>query len=164
MFLSLDGLNNSKCETSMQLMSVALMVAFILHESSITMKNLKTSHLILAVITLIILSIGATKYWQDLHYPSRPVFVEIFNATHKLIPSVIIEHGGYQLQEKISIVQLQAGEKRIIALNHEPGLGFNIKVNYADGEVIEICGGKSKGYWFYRETIVDVGIYTTPLR
>ncbi len=140
------------------------MVSFILLTSFTIMKNLKISHLIIAVITLILLSVGATKYWQDLHYPSRPVFVEIFNATHKLIPSVIIEHGNYQLQEKISMVQLRAGERRIIALNHEPGLGFNIKVNYADGEVTEICGGKSKGYWFYRETIVDVGIYTTPLR
>jgi hypothetical protein len=128
------------------------------------MKNLKLSHLIIAVITLIILSIVATKLWLDLHYPIRPVFVEVFNATHKLIPSVVIEHGNYQLQEKISMVQLRAGESRIIALNHEPGLGFNIKVNYADGDVTEICGGKSKGYWFYRETIVDVGIYTTPLR
>lgn len=128
------------------------------------MKQLKISHLMMAAITLILLSVIATKFWQDQHYPSRPVFVELVNATNTLIPSVIIEHGNHQLQEKISIVQLRAGEKRIIALNHEPGLGFNIKVNYANGEVTEICGGKSKGYWFYRETIVDVGIYTTPLR
>ena len=128
------------------------------------MKQLKISHLMMAAITLILLSVIATKFWQDQHYPSRPVFVELVNATQTLIPSVIIEHGNHQLQEKISIVQLRAGEKRIIALNHEPGLGFNIKVNYANGEVTEICGGKSKGYWFYRETIVDVGIYTTPLR
>ena len=128
------------------------------------MKQLKISHLMMAAITLILLSVIATKFWQDQHYPSRPVFVELVNATHTLIPSVIIQHGNHQLQEKISIVQLRAGEKRIIALNHEPGLGFNIKVNYANGEVTEICGGKSKGYWFYRETIVDVGIYTTPLR
>ena len=113
---------------------------------------------------LILLTVGATKYWQNLYYPSHPLFVEIVNATQKLIPSVIIEHGNYQLQEKITVVQLHAGEKRIITLNHEPALGFNIKVNYANGEVTEICGGKSDGYWFYRETIVDVGIYTTPLR
>lgn len=128
------------------------------------MQQLKTSHLMMIAITLILLSVIATKFWQDQHYPSRPLFVELVNATNTLIPSVIIEHGNHQLQEKISIVQLRAGEKRIIALNHEPGLGFNIKVNYANGEVTEICGGKTKGYWFYRETIVDVGIYTTPLR
>ncbi len=118
----------------------------------------------IAAIILILLSVAATKYWLEQYYPSRPVFVELVNATKQLIPSVIIEHGNYQLQEKISSVQLRAGEKRIIALNHEPGLGFNIKVNYANGEVTEICGGKTKGYWFYRETIVDVGIYTTPIR
>ncbi len=128
------------------------------------MQQLKISHLMIIAITLIILSVVATKFWQNRHYPSRPVFVELVNATNKLIPSVIIEYGNDQLQEKISIVQLRAGEKRIIALNHEPGLGFNVQVNYANGEMTEICGGKSKGYWFYRETILDVGIYTTPLR
>ena len=128
------------------------------------MQNLKISHLIIAAIILVLLSIVATKYWLNQHYPSRPVFVELVNATNELIPSVIIEHGNPQLQEKISSVQLRAGEKRIIALNHEPGLGFNVQVNYANGEMMEICAGKTKGYWFYRETIVDVGIYTTPIR
>lgn len=128
------------------------------------MIKLKIAHLSSAILLLISISIMATVYWQSRHYPIRPVFIELVNATNTLIPSVIIEHGGNQLQEKISIVQLRAGEKRIIALNHKPGLGFNIQVNYANGEMTEICGGKSKGYWFYRETIVDVGIYTTPLR
>ncbi|MCK5811159.1 MAG: hypothetical protein KAH00_08710 [Cocleimonas sp.] len=133
-------------------------------ESSIVMKNMKISHLMIVAAMLIIFSVMATKFWLSKHYPIHPVFVEVVNATHKLIPSVVIEHGNDQVQEKILIVQLRAGEKRIIALNHKPGLGFNIKVNYANGEVTEICGGKSEGYWFYRETILDVGIYTTPLR
>ena len=113
---------------------------------------------------MLISSVAATRFWLSQYYPIHPVFVEVENATDKLIPSVVIEHGNDQVQEKILIVQLRVGEKRIIALNHKPGLGFNIKVNYANGEVTEICGGKSEGYWFYRETILDVGIYTTPLR
>lgn len=128
------------------------------------MLGLTKKHWAIAVILLILISILATKYWNDRYYPSRPVFVELFNSTNKLIPSVIIEHGNDQLQEKITVVQLRAGEKRIIALNHQPGLGFNVQANYANGEMIEICGGKSEGYWFYRETIMDVGIYTTPIR
>lgn len=121
-------------------------------------------HLVLSAIVLTIFSALATKYWNDRYYPSRPVFVELFNNSQNLIPSVIIEHGNDSLQEKITVVQLRAGEKRIIALNHQPGLGFNVQANYANGEMIEICGGKSEGYWFYRETILDVGIYTTPIR
>ncbi|HIO92121.1 MAG TPA: hypothetical protein EYG68_04660 [Leucothrix mucor] len=128
------------------------------------MKKLKLSHFIGIVVTLILVTVLATKYWLASYYPSQPIFVELVNATKKVVPSVIIEFGNDKLQEKITIVQLRAGEKRIIALNHHSGLGFNILVNYADGEVTEICGGKSEGYWFYRETIIDTGIYTTPIR
>ena len=128
------------------------------------MQTLKPLHLIAIALALIVVSIVATKYWQDRHYPIHPIFVEVVNETDKVIPSVIIEHGNDNLQEKITMVQFRPGEKRIIALNHQPGLGFNVQANYANGEMIEICGGKSPGYWFYRETILDVGIYTTPIR
>ncbi|MCK5902048.1 MAG: hypothetical protein KAG28_02775 [Cocleimonas sp.] len=127
------------------------------------MKQLKTYHLIILAIALILVSVVVTRYWQARYYPYHPLFVEILNSTNSTIPSVIIEHGNDQLQEKITLVQLRPEEKRIIALNHQSGLGFNVQVNYANGEMTEICAGKSKGFWFYRETILDVGIYTTPL-
>ena len=94
----------------------------------------------------------------------KPLFVELVNDTEDLIPSVILEHGKAGLQEKITIVQLKAKESRMIALNHNPGMGFNVAVNYANGEKTEICAGKSKDHWFFRETITKFGIYTTPIR
>jgi hypothetical protein len=94
----------------------------------------------------------------------KPLYVEVVNDTEALIPSVIIEHGSAGLQEKISVVQLRSKESRILALNHKPGMGFNVLVNFADGTQTEICGGKSKDYWFFRETITKFGIYTTPVR
>ncbi len=128
------------------------------------MNSLKQSHWIVIVIALILASVLATKYWVERYYPSQPIFIELINATKQVIPSVIIEFGNDQLQEKIMMVQLRVGEKRILALNHHSGLGFNVQVHYADGEMTEICGGKSKGYSFYRETIIPTGIYTTPIR
>lgn len=94
----------------------------------------------------------------------KPMYVEIVNDTEKLIPSVIIEHGSTGLQEQIMLVQLRSKESRIIALNHQPGMGFNVAVNYADGEKTEICAGKNKDNWFFRETITKFGIYTTAVR
>lgn len=103
-------------------------------------------------------------YWATLNNPMKPLFVELYNETDSLVPSVVIEHGNGNLQEKIIIVQLKPKETRILALNHKPGMGFNVAVNYANGEKTEICGGKSKDHWFFRETITKFGIYNTPIR
>ena len=88
------------------------------------------------------------------------MFVELQNDTGATIPSVIIEHGSANLQEKISVVQLQPDESRVVALNHKPGMGFNVAVNFADGEKTEICVGRSNDYWFFREIISKFGIQT----
>lgn len=106
---------------------------------------------------------GAT-FWHSLQNPMKPLYVEVFNDTAELIPVVEIEHGSQSLQEKIVLLRLKPKERRIVALNHLPGMGFNVAVNYANKEKIEICGGKSKDYWFFRETITKHGIYTTPIR
>ena len=115
-------------------------------------------------IGLALLGIGISSLWFSLHNPMKPLYVEVINSTDTLIPTVVIEHGRTGLQEKIIIVRLKPQERRVIALNHNPGLGFNVLVNFADGTKAEICGGKSKDYWFFRETITKFGIYTTPIR
>ncbi len=94
----------------------------------------------------------------------KPLYVEVVNETDEILPSVIIEHGGNGLQEKISLIQLKPKEVRIVAINHKPGMGFNIAVNYPNGEKTEICGGKAKDSWFVRETITKFGIYNTSIR
>ena len=92
------------------------------------------------------------------------LYVEVVNSTDQIIPTVVIEHGTANLQEKIILVQLKPKEERIIALNHFPEMGFNIAVNYANGEKTEICSGKKKDHWIYRQTITKRGIYTTAIR
>lgn len=102
--------------------------------------------------------------WFNLNNPKQPLYVEVVNDTETLLPSVIIEHGGNSIQEKITLTQFKPKEVRTVVLNHNPGMGFNIAVNYANGEKTEICGGKSKKHWFIRETITKFGIYDTPIR
>ncbi|MCK5662133.1 MAG: hypothetical protein KAI17_01535, partial [Thiotrichaceae bacterium] len=118
----------------------------------------------LMVLVLLLVGFAISSLWQNLHNPMKPLYVELVNATELLIPSVIIEHGSAGLQEKITLVQLKSKESRVLALNHKPGMGFNVLVNFSDGTKTEICGGKSKDHWFFRETITKFGIYTTPVR
>ncbi len=118
------------------------------------------------LLAVLFLSLGiiVSSFWFMLQHPMKPLYVELLNDTDVLIPSLIIEHGNAGLQEKISVVQLKPQEARIIALNHKPGMGFNVAVNYANGEKSEICAGKSKDHWFVRATITPFGVYTTPVR
>jgi len=115
-------------------------------------------------ILFIFLGFMVSQIWFAFHNPMQPLYVEIINDTDELLPSVIIDHGGNALQEKISLLQLKPKEVRTVVLNHKPGMGFNIAVNYANGEKTEICGGKSKDHWFFRETITKFGIYNTSVR
>lgn len=122
------------------------------------------SRLSLYALLFFIFGIVASNAWYSLHNPMKPLYVELVNDTKEIIPSVIIEHGSGNLQEKIMLVQFKPKESRVVALNHKPGMGFNVAVNYANGEKTEICGGKSKDHWYFRETITEFGIYTTPIR
>ena len=111
-----------------------------------------------------LLGIIISSFWFSLQNPMKPLYVELVNDTMDIIPSVEIEHGNAGLQEKIMVVRLKPQERRVVALNHQPGLGFNVAVNYANREKTEICAGKSKDHWFFRETITKFGVYTTPVR
>ena len=127
---------------------------------------MQISKKIAVMISLVLLLLGGatSSAWHGLHNPMKPLYVELVNGTEALIPSVIIEHGSGDLQEKITVVQLKPKESRTLALNHKPGMGFNVLANFSDGSQTEVCGGKSKEHWFFRETITKFGIYTTPVR
>ena len=128
------------------------------------MDKMTKKNSVLLALSLLVLGFVVSNLWHGLYNPMKPLYVEVVNGTDALIPSVVIEHGSAGLQEKITVVQLKPKENRILALNHKPGMGFNVQANFADGSQTEICGGKSKDYWFFRETITKFGIYTTPVR
>ncbi len=118
----------------------------------------------LAGFTLLLVGVVSTTFWHSLHSPMKPLYVELLNDTSESIPVVEIEYGSQGLQEKVLLLRLKPNERRVIALNHKPGMGFNIAVVYANQEKTEICAGKNKAYWFFRATITKHGIYTTPIR
>ena len=93
------------------------------------------SRLSLLFIILVSASIGAFathSIWKS-SYPGRPLFVEFQNMRPEIIPLITIEHGNASSQEKIILTQVQPGEVRIISLNHEPGMGYNVLAQMADG-------------------------------
>ena len=119
---------------------------------------------LILLFVLFLSGVTLSQFWFRLHNPMKAMYVEIINDTDKLLSSVVIDHGSAGLQENITLVQFKPKEVRTVALNHQPGMGFNIAVNYANGEKTEICAGKSKDHWFVRETITKFGIYNTSVR
>lgn len=107
-------------------------------------------------------AVGAftTQLWYGQQYPGRPLFVEISNMREQAIPLLKIEHGNDFSQEKILLTQLQPGETRIITLNHEPGKGYSVEAQLADGKKTEACVGKLSTGWVNRVVITSNGVFS----
>ncbi len=116
--------------------------------------------IIFSVVSLL-LTAFLTGTWVESQYPLRPLYVEILNTTDKPVLSVRFEHGNFNTQEVIKAVQIHPGETRIIALNHEPELGFNIDVNYSNGKTLSACIGKFSKSWHLRLSILPSDIDVT---
>ncbi len=108
----------------------------------------------------LLLGIIGMQFWHAQQYPGRPLFVEIENMRGETIPSLKIEHGNDLSQEKILLTQLRAGETRIVALNHEPGRGYSVEVQLADGKTVEACVGKTSKRWVNDVAITSNGIFS----
>ena len=112
----------------------------------------------------LLLGIALTIVHHHLHTPINPIFVDIYNETDQILPSVVIEHGNINTQEKIQAIGIKPDEHRIIALNHQPELGFNIKAHFKNGKDSEICAGKWSKEYYLRATVSPYGIYITEIR
>jgi hypothetical protein len=126
--------------------------------------TLTRQQLILLIAGVFLLTILISQFWHYLHTPMHPIYVDIYNETEEVIPSVVIEHGNVNTQEKIQSIQIQPQEHRIIALNHQPKLGFSITANYANGKESEICAGKWSEKYYLRAHVSRFGIYMTDVR
>lgn len=117
-----------------------------------------------AIVGIVLLAavVGALgmKFWYGMQYPGRPLFVEIVNLRDATIPLLKIEHGNDFSQEKILLTQLRAGESRVISLNHEPGKGYSVEVQLADGKKTEACVGKLSHRWVNRVIVTSNGIFS----
>ena len=115
----------------------------------------------LLFIILASLSVGAfaTHTLWKRSYPGRPLFVEFHNMRPETIPLITIEHGNASSQEKIILTQVQPDEVRIVSLNHEPGMGYNVLAQMADGTEYNMCLGKGTDAWVNHVRIREMGMY-----
>jgi hypothetical protein len=141
----------------MRWMPVPLMMWPLLMRENVPMQNwFKPIVFGLAGVVLGILSV---LWWHAVNYPMQPLFVEISNQRGVTIPLLTIEHGSDLSQEKILLTQIRTGETRIVSLNHEPGRGYSIEAQFADGSSVEACVGKLSQKWVNQVLITSNGIF-----
>ena len=111
------------------------------------------------------LSFGAllSAAWYHYQHPVRPLYVDLYNGTAATLPEVAITHGTANLQSRIQALRISPGEHRIVALNHRPGMGFNVDATLADGSRFSICAGKDDAR-FIGITVSAGGLVPHPLR
>lgn len=71
--------------------------------------------------------------------PDTGMYVTFKNDDTVMIDSIQLNFGNATGQSDLLSLRLPAGEERLLLLNHEPGMGFNVKVRYAGGEEQEFC-------------------------
>ncbi|WP_020394782.1 hypothetical protein [Thiolinea disciformis] len=55
------------------------------------------------------------------------------------------------------VTQIRPKEVRVIALNHQPGLGYSVKARL-DGEDLDVCVGKTSKQWLNQIFLKKEGI------
>lgn|SRR5690554_3937078 len=61
------------------------------------------------------------------------------NVSDVHIESIQLDFGNADTQSSIQTFRIAPGETRTLALNHSPGMGFNVQVNYSNGRKQEFC-------------------------
>lgn len=95
----------------------------------------------LPVLLLGLLSGAAAMY--VILQPDNGLYVTFKNTDTIAIESIQLNFGNAIGQSDLLTLRLPPGEARLLHLNHEPGMGFNVKVRYADGQQQEFCAGQA---------------------
>ena len=61
------------------------------------------------------------------------------NVSNVTIESIQLDFGSANTQSSIQTFRIAPGEVRTLALNHSPGMGFNVRVSYSNGHKQEFC-------------------------
>lgn len=76
--------------------------------------------------------------------PDKSLSVEFINSSEVRIDSLQLNFGYAEGQSSLLSLRLKPGEARTLLLNHEPGAGFNVTVQYADGLKQDFCANRGK--------------------
>ncbi len=104
------------------------------------------------------LGVAMAGLWQAWRTPGPVLYVKLDNTLDKVVPLVVFAHGNDFTEERITLTQLQPGERRIVALNHRPGLGYTVSIPWRADHETSVCVGKFTDSWVNHLQITPDGI------
>jgi len=81
------------------------------------------------------------------HGEPETLIVTVHNDSPVLIEAIWFDFSHGHRQSSLYEGQIRSGESRLVALNHPPGAGFNMKVRYVDGITQEFCANRGVREW-----------------
>ncbi|MCW8885697.1 MAG: hypothetical protein OQK12_10660 [Motiliproteus sp.] len=78
---------------------------------------------------------------------TKGMSVTFHNSSEQMIESIKLDFGSADTQSSIRALRIPPGQERTLLLNHQPGMGFNVQVNYKGGMEQSFCalrGDKEK--------------------
>ncbi len=87
----------------------------------------------------LLLALAAGWIGGRLTAPMQGLEISFRNVSEVNIDSIQLDFGSADTQSRIQAFRLAPGASRTLALNHGPGMGFNVQVNYSDGRKQEFC-------------------------
>ncbi|WP_114418717.1 hypothetical protein [Marinospirillum perlucidum] len=83
-------------------------------------------------------------FFSSSSLPPNSLEVEFINSSEVMIDRIQLDFGYAQGQSQIQTLRLAPGEARRLLLNHQPGAGFNVQVNFADGVKQDFCANRGE--------------------
>jgi hypothetical protein len=87
----------------------------------------------------LILALAAGWFGGRWTAPVLGLEISFRNVSDVHIESIQLDFGNADTQSSIQTFRIAPGETRTLALNHSPGMGFNVQVNYSNGRKQEFC-------------------------
>lgn len=106
-------------------------------------KAVRPGYVVPLALALTLLLGGLAGAWLDraLAEP-RGMEVTFNNTSDSMINSIKLDFGNADGQSSLLALRIPSGGERTLLLNHEPGMGFNVRVSYSGGHIQEFCALK----------------------
>ncbi len=73
--------------------------------------------------------------------------ITFHNNSEQMITSLQLDFGSADSQSRIYAYRIPPGDKRILVLNHEPGMGFNVLARFKNGAEQSFCALRGDERW-----------------
>ncbi|WP_290703550.1 hypothetical protein [Amphritea sp.] len=88
---------------------------------------------------VIVVSLALGFIFSQIFHSAQGLAVTFHNSSEEVIESIQLDFGSSDTQSRIQAFRIPAGQERLLFLNHEPGMGFNVLVKYRNGAQQEFC-------------------------